>query len=67
MSRDFMDCGWTWTKKDGGFFCKRKKWHLNEADRGTGLCPCQFWVKRLIPPVKKPKKGIKSDQKGELL
>lgn len=60
MSRDFTDCGWAKAFKDASFFCTKKKWRLTNADKGTGLCPCQFWVKKLEKKSKKTEKPPKT-------
>ena len=56
MEKFADNCGWAGhsPKISGGWACKKRKWLLLPADKGTGLCPCRYWVERL---EKNPKKA----------
>ena len=61
MSRFADNCGWATPSRrnPGGWTCVKRKWEILPADKGCGLCPCNFWVK--IMPLKVEKKTKKAD------
>jgi|GEM_PF-3582678 len=54
IARDHESCAWADPSKSiaGMFFCRRKKYRLLPADKGTGICPCQDYIRRQSPQEK---------------